>query len=100
MQRSRLPLGLLLVFLVLLLDLLAAAPSLHEWFHPDAGQADHHCVVTLFTHGKVDTASVDVPVPVPVTFVATVPTVEICCFRPAIEHLPAGRAPPAAASHS
>ena len=89
-----------MVFFVLLLNLLAADPSLHEWFHHDAGQADHQCVVALFAHGKVDCASVDVPVRAAPALVGSLPPVEFSLFAPAIEHLPAGRAPPAAASHS
>jgi len=41
----------LLVALVLLLAVLATNPSAHEWFHHDAGHADHECAVTLFAHG-------------------------------------------------
>ncbi len=33
------------------LGLLAASPQLHASLHHDAGQADHECVVTLFSHG-------------------------------------------------
>src|ERR1035438_9295227 len=93
-QHSRGSLGLLLVFLVLLLNLLAASPSLHEWFHSDAGKEGHQCAVTLFAHGKVDSASVDVPVVATLTLVETVSSVEFSVFSPAIENLPAGRAPP------
>ena len=100
MQRSRLPLGILLIFCVLLLNLLAASPSLHEIFHADANQTGHQCVVTLFAHGKVDLASVDVMVAAPLTLVEEVSPVEFSVFSPAIENLPAGRAPPAAPSNS
>lgn len=89
-----------MVFFILLLNLLAADPSLHKWFHHDAGQADHQCVVALFAHGKVDCASVDVPVCATLTFVESLPRVEFSLFAPAIDHLPAGRAPPASASNS
>ncbi len=30
---------------------MAAAPELHERFHPDAGDAHHECVVTHLIHG-------------------------------------------------
>jgi hypothetical protein len=52
------------VALVLLLNLLAASPTLHAWAHAEdtavehatpghepAGGADHECAVTLFAHG-------------------------------------------------
>lgn len=100
MQRSRLPLGILLVFLVLLLNLLAALPSLHECFHADAGKAEHQCAVTLFAHGNVDSASAEIPIPVPVDFVAVRLVFDFPVFSPAIEHLPAGRAPPVSAFNS
>ena len=84
----------LLAGLVLLLDAMAASPSLHELIHQDAGKPDHECAVTMFAHGQVDSAAVDVPVVAPPAFVETVPAAVISVFSPAIEHLPAGRAPP------
>jgi hypothetical protein len=84
----------LLAGLVLLLNALAASPSLHEWFHHDANEPEHQCAVTMFAHGTVDTASVEVPLSVPLTFVEAVPSVGISVFSPVIENLPAGRAPP------
>lgn len=84
----------LLTGIVLLLNAMAASPSLHEWFHPDAGSSHHECAVTMFTHGQVDSTCVDVPVPAPLTFVETIPAVKFSVFSPAIEHLPAGRGPP------
>lgn len=94
MRRSRGPLGILLIFLVLLLNLLAASPSLHEWFHHDADKADHQCAVKVFAHGQVDSAGADVPIVVPLASVETVPSVTLSVFSPAIGNLPAGRAPP------
>jgi hypothetical protein len=84
----------LLAGVILLLNAMAASPSLHEWFHADAGQAEHQCAVTLFAHGKVDAATVDVSVVVPLTLVEALPSIEFSVFSPAIENLPAGRAPP------
>ena len=90
--------GILSVLLVLLLNLLAASPSLHEIFHADANHDDHQCAVTLFAHGQVDSATVDV---LPAAVVASVqlsPRIEFSVFAPAIENLPAGRAPPVSVS--
>jgi hypothetical protein len=84
----------LLVAIVLLLDAMAACPALHELIHKDAGKADHDCAVTMFAHGKVDSVSVDVPVAAPQIFVVVLPSVEFSIFSPAIDNLPAGRAPP------
>jgi hypothetical protein len=88
------PFGVLSILLVLLLNLLAASPTLHEKIHADAGHAEHQCVVTLFAHGQVDAANVDVPVCAPLHFVTTVTFADLSVFSPAIENLPAGRAPP------
>jgi hypothetical protein len=90
----------LLTGLVLLLNILAASPSLHQRFHADAGKAEHQCAVTLFAHSQVDSAAVQVAVPSPLTVVAPVSSLEISVFHPAIEYLPAGRAPPVASFHS
>ena len=73
---------------------MAACPSLHELIHKDADKAGHECAVTMFAHGQVDSATVDVVVAAPKTFVAFHLSVEISDFSPAIENLPAGRAPP------
>ena len=93
-QRGRILFGILSVGLVFLLNLLAASPSLHEWFHADAGREDHQCAVTMFAHGQVDSATVDVFAVKSVILVESVPQIEFSIFAPAIENLPAGRAPP------
>ena len=90
----------LLAGFVLLLNAMAVSPTLHEWFHADAGESGHQCAVTLFAHGQVDSSSVEVAIPVPQTSVATNPSVEISVYSPAIENLPAGRAPPVSSSNS
>ena len=84
----------LLAGLVLLLNAMAASPSLHEWFHHDTSQPEHQCAVTMFAHGKVDSASVEVPISAPLNFIEAVPSVCTSVFSPVIENLPAGRAPP------
>jgi len=43
--------------LVFGVGLIAASPTLHLWLHPDAGQPDHECAVTLFAHGALETAA-------------------------------------------
>lgn len=48
---------LLGVSLVLLVSFLGTSPSLHKLIHHDADQADHHCVITLFTKGQVTPAT-------------------------------------------
>ena len=81
--------------LVLLLNALASAPALHELIHKDADQASHSCVVTLFAHGQVDSASSEVPVTVPLALIETTPSIIFSVPSTAIQNLPPGRAPPA-----
>jgi hypothetical protein len=99
-RRSRTLMSVLFVLQVLFLNLLAAAPALHELIHADAGHEDHQCAVTLYAHGHVDTASADVPVALPLTLVESQPAVEISFFCSTVENLPAGRAPPVASANS
>ena len=88
----------LLAGLVLLLDAMAVCPALHELIHKDADTAAHQCVVTLFAHGQVDSATVEVsPVAQTVSIVAA-PPIAFSIFAPAIGNLPAERAPPASVS--
>jgi hypothetical protein len=87
-----------LVGMVLLLDAMAACPDLHELIHKDAGEADHHCAVTVFAQGKVDSVACDVPVVAPTVWFETARTINFFAFSTAIEDLPHGRAPPAAVS--
>ena len=47
----------LLLGLLLSLQALAVFPALHALVHPDAGDADHECAVTLFSHGQVDAST-------------------------------------------
>ncbi|MEY4916668.1 MAG: hypothetical protein RL616_581 [Verrucomicrobiota bacterium] len=88
----------LLAGLVLLLNLLAVSPALHELIHSDAGSAAHQCAVTMFAHGQVDSVSVEISVATPVLSAAATPQIGFSVFAPAIENLPAGRAPPVAVS--
>jgi len=91
---------LLLIALVLLLDAMGVSPSLHERFHSDAGENGHQCAVTLFAHGQVDAATVDVAMAGLLPLITPTPATDSFVFCPVIEQLPAGRAPPAAAFNS
>ncbi|MEI9961609.1 MAG: hypothetical protein WDM76_10905 [Limisphaerales bacterium] len=83
-----------LIGLVLLLGAMVASPSLHKRIHHDADKADHECVITLFSHGQVDSANGDVPPIVPIVWVETSLPTELSVFSATIENLPSGRAPP------
>lgn len=91
---SKAAVGCLLVCLILLLDAMAVCPALHELLHKDAAQPGHECAVTIFTHGKVDTATVDVPVFVTTIALGAMPPIEFSVFSTSVEYLPPGRAPP------
>lgn len=91
-------LAALLVGMILLLDAMAACPALHELIHKDADKPGHHCAVTMFMHGKVESASVEVPVSAATVPIAAAPQNEFSVFSPAIQNLPQGRAPPSIAS--
>ena len=91
-------LAALLVGLVLLIDAMAACPALHEMIHKDADEADHHCAVTMFAQGKVESATCEIIIPEPTVLIETVQYFTFSIFSPAIENLPQGRAPPAVVS--
>jgi len=94
MQHSKAALASLLVGMIVFLDAMAACPTLHELIHHDADKPGHECAVTMFAHGKVDSAAVDVSLPVPTVSVEVEPQIEFSVFSQAVENLPLGRAPP------
>lgn len=100
MKRGRIPFGILSIFIVLLLNLLAASPSLHELLHPDASHAEHQCAVTLLAHGQMDSPTMDVAAVVPVQPVEFLPSCHRAVIGDALETLPPGRAPPVFFLHS
>jgi len=89
---------LFLAVLVLVLNAMAASLTLHDLIHPDAAALEHHCAVTLFAHGQVDLALAEVAPVTPTDAVEATTHFILSVFAPAIENLPAGRAPPAAVS--
>jgi len=87
--------ALLLVGMVLLLNAMAACPALHELIHTDADKPGHECAVTMFAHGKVESATVELPTIISAASIENAPQIEFSVFSTAIENLPLGRAPPA-----
>ena len=92
--------GCLLTCLILLLDAMAVAPSLHELLHQGSANAGHECAVTLFAKGKVESTTVDIPLLVTTIHVISPPPIESSVFTAFVELLPLGRAPPASAAIS
>lgn len=86
--------------LILLLNLLAASPALHEFFHADAGKEGHQCAVTMFAHGQVDTPVVEVTTIIPVAPFEFLPLTSAPAFNALLETLPLGRGPPVSSLHS
>jgi len=85
----------LLIGMILLLDAMAACPALHEMIHKDADCPEHQCAVTTLAHGKIESAVCEIIIPPPTVLVEITRHFTISVFRPAIENLPPGRAPPA-----
>jgi hypothetical protein len=90
--------ALLLVGMVLLLNAMAACSAFHELIHKDADKPGHECAVTMFAHGKVESATVELPAIVPAASIENAPQIEFSIFSATIENLPQGRAPPAVIS--
>ena len=86
-----------MLFLLFLLQTLAASDALHLDLHADAAEADHQCAVTHFSNGKVDLdpPAIALPLP-PQLFVLSGPVAQIFIFEPSLLLLPS-RGPPSLA---
>jgi hypothetical protein len=76
------PLVWLAVVQIFVVTLLASSPELHECFHPDSHDSDHHCLATDFQAGFIDQpviVPVDAPSFAPVSF-------EIVAFPASARH--------------
>src|SRR4051812_30284035 len=86
--------SVLFLTLFLFLQVLAVAPFLHQHWHADARQADHHCAVTILEEGKFQLSSVAVMAVLPTTAVVeTAPPIAPLLISVEYQLLP-GRAPP------
>ncbi len=93
----------LVAFLLLQMPVLlalAACPSLHQALHHDSNSSEHHCAVTMFAHGQVDSAVVEVAAILPVTPVEFSPLTLVSIPNAPAATLPPGRGPPASLLHS
>ncbi|HEY2329931.1 MAG TPA: hypothetical protein VGI63_08990 [Verrucomicrobiae bacterium] len=93
-QCGKTAVSVLLVGVVVLLLAMAASPALHKAIHHDADKSDHDCAATMFAHGKMDSATIEVPAVIPTVSIEVTSQFVFSVFSPAIENLPAGRAPP------
>ena len=82
--------------LVLWLFMLVAETwtPLHAWLHGGTIPDNDDCAVAAIAHGKVDSASFDIPVPASIVWVEVTTRTEITAFHPFISILPSDRAPP------
>jgi hypothetical protein len=88
-------LAAVLLLLFLSLSALSASPALHEKLHSDARNPDHHCAITLLTHGHVDVPFCDNPICLALNPGSYAPSFDLSVCGDAIEFLPPGRGPPA-----
>ncbi|HEX3890204.1 MAG TPA: hypothetical protein VHX90_05075 [Verrucomicrobiae bacterium] len=69
---------------------------LHAWLHGGTiPKDDDDCAIVAIAHGKIETVTADVAVPVPTIWIEVAPRVEFSVFIPANTNLSFGRAPPA-----
>ena len=94
-QRLYLAVGVVSLAIWLFMATAEVCTPLHAWLHggtiPDI---DDDCAIVCIAHGKIETATVNVPVPVPVTWIEAAPRIESSVLSTAIAFLPNGRAPP------
>jgi hypothetical protein len=81
--------------LFLTLQLLTSSAALHKLVHTDAGSLDHHCAITLFSRGQVNSAEAAAPL---IAFVAALffllPILRSADFSSFAYRFSASRAPP------
>lgn len=67
---------------------------LHAWLHGRTIPEDDDCAIVAIVHGKIETVSPDIAVPVPITWIEVTLRAEFSAFIPANTNLSFGRAPP------
>ena len=87
--------AVLLIGLILLFDVMAAWPALHELIHHNSAAYDHQCAVKMFAHGKIEPSNPEIRAVSATVMIETIPHVAVSVFSPVIKNLPQGRAPPA-----
>ncbi len=91
----------MLVVLMLWLSTFAATSAFHQSLHADTDTGGHHCVICVFAHGQVDTASVGGFTALFIAFgVGLVPLARQVTLPSIDLRLAPGRAPPRFSVHS
>jgi len=85
---------------MLVLLALVACPALHHALHHDSDSSEHHCAVTIFTHGQVDAPVVEAAVILPADAVEFLPLISVSVFNAQVQTFPPGRGPPVYLLHS
>lgn len=68
---------------------------LHAWLHGGTiPEDDDDCAIVAIAHGKIETVTPDVAVPILISWIEVTPRVEFSIFIPANTNLSFGRAPP------
>jgi hypothetical protein len=68
---------------------------LHAWLHGGTiPKDDDDCAIVAIAHGKIETVTPDIAVPVPITWIEVPPQIEFSVFSTAIPFLPNDRGPP------
>jgi hypothetical protein len=87
--------GVFSLGIFLLVQIMAAAPSVHAWFHHDAARPGHDCAVTMFLHGQVHAPATTVNAAITRPVFGYQLTARSADFISADVHLLPSRGPPA-----
>ena len=94
-QRLYLAAGVLSLAVWLFMAAAEVCTPLHAWLHGGTiPKDDDDCAIVCIAHGKIETATVDVPIPAPVVWIEVAPRIEFSILSNATAFLPNGRAPP------
>jgi len=94
-QRLRRMAALAVVFLFVALQVFASFGALHKAIHADADSPTHHCVITLLTHGQMNTPVVlGVSVAFAAALIFFLPPLQSAVLSSFDLRLSPGRAPP------
>jgi hypothetical protein len=95
-QRLYLAAGVLSLAVWLFMAAAEVYTPLHAWLHGGTiPEDDDDCAIVAIAHGKIETATVNVPIPAPVVWIEVAQHIEFSVLSNAIVFLPNGRAPPA-----